>query len=213
MKGILGKKIGMTQIFDETGKLIPITIVEITDCKVLAQKTKEKDGYEATQLGFDTVREQVLSKAEVGHAKKANSVPKRFVKEIEGNDMASLEIGSVVGGNIFKEGEIVDVTGITKGKGFQGVVKRYGFHIGARSHGSGYHRGIGSMGSINPARVKKGKKMPGRMGNQQVTIQNLQIVKVDLERNVLLIQGSVPGAKKSYCIVKSSVKQGNPSLV
>jgi large subunit ribosomal protein L3 len=207
MKGILGKKVGMTQIFDESGKLIPVTVVDVCDNRVLVQKTENKDGYNATQLGFDSAKEKSLSKAEVGHTKKSQSSPKRFIKEIESDVLAGYSVGSVVLPSIFSEGEIVDVTGMSKGKGFQGVIKRYGFHRGPSAHGSGFHRGIGSMGSIDPASIKKGKKMPGRTGGEQVTIQNLKIAKIDNERNVILIQGNIPGANRNYVIIKSGIKQ------
>lgn len=208
-KGILGKKIGMTQIFDENGTLIPVTVVEVSPNVVLQQKTIETDGYVATQLGFDDLREKLSNKPEKGHAQKANTTPKRFVREIrfpEGlsNEMLNFTIGQEVPCTLFSEGEVVDVTGTSKGKGTQGIIKRYNAHTGPMAHGSGYHRGIGSMGPIKGN--MKGKKMPGRMGNETVTIQNLKVVSVDVENNVILIKGNVPGPKKSLVIIRSAIK-------
>lgn len=209
-KGILGKKVGMTQIFATDGTLIPVTVVEVTPNVVLQKKTAETDGYQAVQLGYADKKN--VTKPEEGHAKKANTNPKRFVKEIAGEEMMAFEVGQEVKGNIFVEGEIVDVTGTSKGKGYAGAIKRHNFSRGPMAHGSGYHRGIGSMGSIDAARVKKGKKMAGRLGGETVTIQNLEIVKVDLEKNVILIKGSVPGANKSFVVITNGVKANNPSV-
>ena len=209
-KGILGKKVGMTQIFATDGTLIPVTVVEVTPNVVMQKKTVETDGYQAVQLGYADKKN--VTKPEEGHAKKANTNPKRFVKEIAGEEMMAFEVGQEVKGNIFVEGEIVDVTGTSKGKGYAGAIKRHNFSRGPMAHGSGYHRGIGSMGSIDAARVKKGKKMAGRLGGETVTIQNLEVVKVDLEKNVILIKGSVPGANKSYVVITSGVKANNPSV-
>ena len=211
-KGILGKKVGMTQIFSETGALIPVTVIEVTPNVVLQKKTVETDGYNAVQLGYADKREKLANKPETGHAAKANTAPKRFVKEIAGEEMLAFEVGQEVKGNIFTQGELVDVTGTSKGKGFQGVIKRHNFGRGPMSHGSGYHRGIGSMGSIDPARIKPGKKMPGRMGGVIKTVQNLEFVKYDAENNVILVKGNVPGAKNSYVIVTNAVKAKNASL-
>ncbi|MCI5938364.1 MAG: 50S ribosomal protein L3 [Acholeplasmataceae bacterium] len=209
-KGILGKKVGMTQIFTTDGTLIPVTVVEVTPNVVLQKKTAETDGYQAVQLGYADKKN--VTKPEEGHAKKANTNPKRFVKEIAGEEMMAFEVGQEVKGNIFVEGEIVDVTGTSKGKGYAGAIKRHNFSRGPMAHGSGYHRGIGSMGSIDAARVKKGKKMAGRLGGETVTIQNLEVVKVDLEKNVILIKGSVPGANKSFVVITNGVKANNPSV-
>ncbi len=209
-KGILGKKVGMTQIFATDGTLIPVTVVEVTPNVVLQKKTAETDGYQAVQLGYADKKN--VTKPEEGHAKKANTNPKRFVKEIAGEEMMAFEVGQEVKGNIFVEGEIVDVTGTSKGKGYAGAIKRHNFSRGPMAHGSGYHRGIGSMGSIDAARVKKGKKMAGRLGGETVTIQNLEVVKVDLEKNVILIKGSVPGANKSFVVITNGVKANNPSV-
>lgn len=205
-KGILGRKIGMTQIFAENGDLIPVTVVQATPNVVLQKKTVETDGYNAIQLGFEDKKENRANKPEKGHAAKANTAPKRFIREIRGVNVDEYEVGQEVKVDIFKEGELVDVTGISKGKGFQGVIKRHGQSRGPMSHGSRYHRRPGSMGSIAPNRVFKGKNLPGRMGGKKVTVQNLEIVKVDVERNLLLIKGNVPGAKKSFLKIKSAVK-------
>ena len=211
-KGILGKKIGMTQIFTEAGSLIPVTVIEVTPNVVLQKKTVETDGYNAVQLGYADKKAKQANKAETGHAAKASTAPKRFVKEIAGEDMLAFEVGQEVKGNIFTEGELVDVTGTAKGKGYQGVIKRHNFHIGPMSHGSGYHRGTGSMGCIQPARIKPCKKMPGRMGGKQKTIQNLEFVKYDAENNVILVKGNVPGAKNSFVVVKNAVKSNNAAI-
>lgn len=209
-KGILGKKVGMTQIFSTEGVLIPVTVIDVTPNVVLQKKTADTDGYQAVQLGY--LDKKNVNKPEEGHAKKANTNPKRFVKEFAGEDMMAFEVGQEVKANIFVEGEIVDVTGTSKGKGYAGAIKRHNFSRGPMAHGSGYHRGIGSMGSIDAARVKKGKKMAGRLGGEQVTVQNLEVVRIDLEKNVILIKGSVPGANKSYVVVSNGVKANTPSV-
>ncbi|NNU93733.1 50S ribosomal protein L3 [Geobacillus sp. NFOSA3] len=205
-KGILGRKIGMTQVFAENGDLIPVTVIEATPNVVLQKKTIEKDGYEAIQLGFEDISEKRANKPQIGHAAKANTAPKRFIREIRGANIDEYEVGQEVKVDIFAEGDIVDVTGISKGKGFQGAIKRHGQSRGPMAHGSRYHRRPGSMGAIAPNRVFKSKELPGRMGGQRVTIQNLEIVKVDPERNLLLIKGNVPGPRKGLVIVKSAVK-------
>ncbi|ADP34755.1 50S ribosomal protein L3 [Bacillus atrophaeus] len=205
-KGILGRKIGMTQVFAENGDLIPVTVIEAAANVVLQKKTAENDGYEAIQLGFDDKREKLSNKPEKGHVAKAETAPKRFVKELRGVEMDAYEVGQEVKVEIFSAGEIVDVTGVSKGKGFQGAIKRHGQSRGPMSHGSRYHRRPGSMGPVDPNRVFKGKLLPGRMGGEQITVQNLEIVKVDAERNLLLIKGNVPGARKSLITVKSAVK-------
>lgn len=209
-KGILGKKLGMTQIFNEEGSLIPVTVIEAGPCTVVQKKTTESDGYNSVQLGFGEKRERLFNKPLKGHFAKVNIQPKRYLKEIrveEKDELAALSVGDQVKADIFSEGEKVDVTGITKGKGYQGPIKRHGFHRGPMSHGSKYHRGIGSLGSVDPARVFKGRKMAGRMGGNRRTIQALEIVKVDLERNLLLIKGAVPGVKGSLVMVHNTVKQ------
>ncbi|CAM3975100.1 50S ribosomal protein L3 [Cohnella lubricantis] len=204
MKGILGRKLGMTQVFAADGSVVPVTVVEASPNVVLQVKTVDNDGYEAVQLGFADKREKLANKPAIGHAKKANTGPKRFIREISG----SAEIGSEVKVDVFAEGEFVDVTGISKGKGTAGAIKRWGFQRGKMTHGSKYHRGNGSLATIRDAnRVPKGKKMHGRLGSETITVQNLEIVKVDAERNVLLIKGSVPGARNSYLKIRSSVKK------
>ena len=209
-KGILGKKVGMTQIFSAEGVLVPVTVIDVTPNVVLQKKTAETDGYQAVQVGY--LDKKNVNKPEEGHAKKANTNPKRFVKEFAGEEMMAFEVGQEVKANIFVEGEIVDVTGTSKGKGYAGAIKRHNFSRGPMAHGSGYHRGIGSMGSIDAARVKKGKKMAGRMGGETVTVQNLEVVKIDLEKNVILIKGSVPGANKSFVVISNGVKANTPSV-
>ena len=217
-KGILGKKIGMTQIFSETGTLIPVTVIKVTPNVVLQKKTVETDGYVAVQLGFDDIVNKHGStkqayNSEIGHAeKRAHTAPKRFVREFKGEEMQDFEVGAKINGNIFTAGELVDVTGTSKGKGYAGVIKRYNFGRGPMSHGSGFHRGIGSMGSIDPARIKPGKKMPGRMGGETTTVQNLEFVKYDAENNVILVKGNVPGAKNSFVVVTNAVKANKPEL-
>lgn len=203
-KGILGRKIGMTQVFTENGNLIPVTVVEAAPNVVLQKKSTETDGYEAIQLGFSDLKENRANKPAKGHAVKANTAPKRFIRELKGT--SELEVGQEVKVDIFTEGEAVDVTGISKGKGFQGSIKRHGQSRGPMAHGSRYHRRPGSMGPVAPNRVFKGKALPGQMGGERITVQNLEIVKVDVERNLLLIKGNVPGAKKSLVTVKSAVK-------
>lgn len=206
-KGILGRKIGMTQVFTKSGKLIPVTVISVEPNVVTQIKTKENDGYEAIQLGFDTKREKLATKASIGHTNKANTTPKRFFREIRGVDINNYSLGQVITVDTFTEGEAVDVTGVTKGKGFQGVIKRHGQSRGPMGHGSHYHRKPGSMGTMRPMRVFKGKKLPGHMGGLTVTIQNLEIVAVDVENNVILVKGNVPGAKKSLVIIQSAVKK------
>ena len=206
MKGILGKKIGMTQVFANDGKLIPVTVVSVEPNVVMQIKTKETDGYEAIQLGFATKKEKHSNKPEMGHAKKANTAPKRFLKEIKGVEVKDYELGQEIKCDIFEAGEVVDVTGTSKGKGFQGVIKRYNQTRGPMGHGSQYHRGVGSMGTLRPMRVFKGKKLPGHMGHETVTIQNLEIVAVDAVENVILVKGNIPGPKNSFVIIKTSVK-------
>ena len=208
-KGILGRKLGMTQVFSKDGKLIPVTVVEVEPNVVTQVKTVESDGYEAIQLGFETKREKLSNKAEKGHLAKANTAPKRFLKEIRGVDVSKYALGQELTVEVFEEGEMVDVTGVSKGKGYQGVIKRYHQSRGPMAHGSQYHRGVGSLGTLRPMRVFKGKKLPGHMGDVTVTVQNLEIVAVMKEENVILIKGNVPGAKKSLVIIKSAVKKPN----
>jgi large subunit ribosomal protein L3 len=205
-KGILGRKVGMTQVFAENGDLIPVTVIAATPNVVLQKKSSETDGYSAVQLGFEDKREKLANKPEKGHVAKANTAPKRFVKELREASLDEYEVGQEVKVDIFTAGEIVDVTGISKGKGFQGSIKRHGQSRGPMSHGSRYHRRPGSMGPVAPNRVFKNKLLPGRMGGERITVQNLEIVKVDAERNLLLIKGNVPGPKKALITVKSAVK-------
>jgi len=205
-KGILGRKVGMTQVFAENGDLIPVTVIEATPNVVLQKKTVETDGYEAIQIGFEDKREKLSNKPEKGHVAKANTAPKRFIREFRNLDTAAYEVGQEVKVEIFAEGDVIDVTGVTKGKGFQGVIKRHGQSRGPMAHGSRYHRRPGSMGPVAPNRVFKQKKLPGQMGGNVVTIQNLEIVKVDVERNLLLVKGNVPGSKKALVAVKSAIK-------
>jgi large subunit ribosomal protein L3 len=208
-KGILGRKIGMTQVFTKTGVLVPVTVVEIEPNVVTQIKTKEVDGYDAVQLGFSTKREKLSNKAEMGHAKKANTTPKRFLKELRGVDINSYQLGQEINVDAFNVGEMVDVSGVSKGKGTQGVIKRHNQSRGPMSHGSHFHRSPGSMGSMRTMRVMKGKNLPGHMGEETVTIQNLEVVVVDMENNIILVKGNVPGPKKSFVIIKTSVKKGN----
>ncbi|MBA4495888.1 50S ribosomal protein L3 [Paenactinomyces guangxiensis] len=206
MKGILGKKIGMTQIFNEDGVVVPVTVVEAGPCVVLQKKDKTTDGYEAIQLGFKEKKEHRANKPELGHAKKANAKPQKFIKEIRGVNLDEYELGGEVKADLFAEGEFVDVTGTSKGKGFAGAIKRHNQARGPMSHGSRYHRGPGSLGAIAPNRVFKGQTLPGRMGGEKVTTQNLQVVRVDTDNNLLLIKGAVPGPKNSYLVIRSAAK-------
>ena len=205
-KGILGKKVGMTQIFTESGELIPVTVVEATPNVVLQVKTVETDGYEAIQVGYQDKREVLSNKPAKGQFAKANTAPKRFIKEFKNVELGEYEVGKEIKVDVFQAGDVVDVTGTTKGKGFQGAIKRHGQSRGPMSHGSRYHRRPGSMGPVAPNRVFKNKRLAGRMGGDRVTIQNLEVVKVDVERNVILIKGNIPGAKKSLITIKSAVK-------
>ena len=206
MKGILGRKIGMTEVFSTNGTLVPVTVIEIEPNVVTQIKTKENDGYEAVQLGFDTVKEKVSNKPKIGHAKKASSAPKRFLREIRGVDIENYKVGQEVKADLFEAGEVVDVTGISKGKGYQGVIKKNNQHRGPMGHGSKYHRGVGSLGTMRPMRVLPGKALPGHMGANKVTIQNLEIIKVNTDDNYILVKGSIPGPKKGLVIIKSAVK-------
>lgn len=206
MKGILGRKKGMTQVFTKSGKLIPVTVIEVEPNVVTQIKTKENDGYEAIQLGFENIKEKNATKANIGHAKKANTTPKRFFREIRGVEIANYNVGDEISVDSFTEGEVVDVTGTTKGHGFEGVITRHGQSRGPMGHGSHYHRKPGSMGTMRPMRVFKAKKLPGHMGVLTVTIQNLEVVKVDKENNCILIKGNVPGAKEGLVFIKTSVK-------
>ena len=206
MKGILGKKVGMTQVFTKEGVLIPVTVISVEPNVVTQIKTVEKEGYNAIQLGFGTVSEKRSSKPKMGHTKKAGTEPKRFLREIRGVDVENYTLGQVLNASVFEEGEIVDVTGTSKGKGFQGVIKRHNQSRGPMGHGSQYHRGVGSLGTMRPMHVLKGKKLPGQMGNVKSTVQNLEIIAVDLENNIILIKGNVPGPKKGLVLIKTAIK-------
>ncbi|AUJ29006.1 MAG: 50S ribosomal protein L3 [Liquorilactobacillus hordei] len=204
-KGILGKKVGMTQVFTDNGELVPVTVVEVGANVVMQVKTVENDGYEAVQLGFDDLREVLSNKPAKGHAAKAKTAPKRFIREIKDVELGDYKVGDEVKVDIFETGDIVNVTGTSKGHGFQGNIKRWGQSRGPMAHGSRYHRRPGSMGAVIN-RVFKGKLLPGRMGGDRVTIKNLEIVKADVENNVLLIKGNVPGANKSLVTILGTVK-------
>jgi len=206
MKGILGRKVGMTEVFTTDGKLIPVTVVEVQSNVVTQIKTKETDGYDAIQLGAFDKKEKSSNKPQMGHVKKANTSPKRFLKEIRGVDTTSYTLGQVIEADVFQSGDTVDVTGTSKGKGFQGVIKRWNQSRGPETHGSTYHRRAGSMGTMRPMRVLKGKKLPGHMGHEQITIQNLMIVDVDMENKCLLVSGNVPGPKNSFVFIKEAIK-------
>ena len=207
-KGIIGKKIGMTQIFDEKGNVIPVTVIEAGPCVVAQKKTIENDGYDAVQLGFMDVKEKHLTKAEKGHFNKAGVQIKKHLKEFRLDDCSALNVGDVITADTFDTGEKVDVTGMTKGRGFTGCVKRWNNHILRMTHGTGpIHRQPGSMGSISdPSRIFKNKKMPGQYGNEQVTVLNLKVVKIDSERNLIAVKGAIPGAKDGIVFVRDSIK-------
>ena len=206
-KGIIGKKLGMTQIFDEKGNVIPVTLIEAGPCVVAQKKTVENDGYAAIQLAYEDAKEKHLTKAELGHFKKAGVSPKKHLKEFRLDDCSAYEVGSVVTVDTFAAGEKVDITGITKGRGFTGCVKRWNHHILRMTHGTGpIHRQPGSMGVIDPARIFKNKKMPGQYGNEQVTILNLVAVKIDAEKNLIAVKGAVPGSKGGIVFIRDSVK-------
>lgn len=205
-KGILGKKVGMTQVFTEAGIAIPVTVVEAGPCLVVQKKTTESDGYDAIQLGFGTKREVLINKPVKGHLAKAGVRPVRFLRELKVEDIEAFQIGQELKADIFAQGEKVDVVGTSKGKGFAGGIKRHNFHRGPMAHGSKYHRRPGSSAAKGPARTFKGRKLPGHMGVDRVTVQNLEIVKVDAERNLLAIKGAVPGPRGGLLLVKNSVK-------
>ena len=205
MKGILGRKVGMTQVFTKDGKLIPVTVVEVPSNVVMQVKTVEKDGYSAVQLGVFDKKENKATRPEMGNAKKANTTPKRYLKEVR-NMEGAYNIGDTVSADVFNVGEIVDVTGTSKGHGFEGVIKRHNQSRGPMGHGSHYHRRPGSLGTMLPKRVLKGKKLAGHMGVDTVTIQNLEIIEVNVNENYILVSGNVPGAKNSLVLIKSAVK-------
>jgi len=206
MKGILGKKLGMTQLYSEDGRIIPVTVVQAGPCFVIQKKTVESDGYNALQVGFGERREALANKPAKGHFAKAEKKVLRYLKEFRLDSVDEYQVGQELKADVFDQGENVDVVGTSKGKGFAGSIKRHNFQRGPMGHGSKSHRRVGSAGAKGPARVFKGTKRPGRMGGERVTIQNLEVVKVDPERNLLIVKGAVPGPKGSLLIVKSSVK-------
>ncbi len=207
-KSIIGRKVGMSQIFDEEGKAVPVTIIEAGPCYVVQKKTLERDGYAALQVGFQDVREDRLSKPKGGHFKKDKVKPLRFLKEmrLDEAELNNYNVGEEIKVDIFNPGESVNVQGISKGKGYAGSIKKDGAHRGPKTHGSRYHRGPGSLGAVAAARVFKGRKLPGRMGGERVTVQNLQVVKVDSDNNLLLVRGAVPGPRKGLLIIKDSLQ-------
>ena len=206
-KALIGKKVGMTQIFDENGRIVPVTAIEVGPCTVTQIKTVEQDGYTAVQLGYGDVKESKLNKPELGKFKKSNIAPKKYLKEVRLDSIEGIKVGDELKADVFAEGDKVDIQGTSKGKGFQGVIKRWGQSRGPMGHGSMYHRRPGSMGSTStPGRVYKGKRLPGHMGVDTVTVQNLEIVKVDLDKNAILIKGSVPGNKGSILKIRRTVK-------
>lgn len=209
MKGILGRKIGMTEKFTKDGKIIPVTVVAVDPNVIMQVKTAAKDGYNAIQVGITDKKVNRATKAEIGHAKNANTAPKRFLKEIKVSNPENYTVGNTITADIFEVGEKVDVTGTSKGKGFQGVIKRHGQSRGPETHGSRYHRRPGSMGTMLAMRVQKGKHLSGHMGSETTTIQNLTIVEVDTKLNYILVSGNIPGAKNSVVLIKESVKGGN----
>ena len=211
MIGLLGKKVGMTQIFDRDGNQVPVTVLEVGPCAVLQVKKKETDGYQAIQLGFDAKKESRTTKPELGHFKKSNSTPKNFVREIRTDSIEKLETGKVLDVNNFAVGDYVDVIGTSIGRGFQGVVKRHHFKGGGRGHGSMFGRVAGSIGASSfPSRVVKGMRMPGQMGNERATIQNLRVEKIDLENHLMAVRGAVPGSENGYLIVREAKKKRRP---
>jgi len=209
MVGLIGKKLGMSQIFEEKGNVIPVTVVKAGPCYITQIKTKETDGYTSIQIGYEEVKENKLNKPKLGHLKKNNLLPLKILKEfkLKEDEVKQFSIGQKIDVSIFKEGEYIDVTGTSIGKGFQGVVKRHGFHGGPATHGSMSHRAPGSIGSTTFQRVIKGRRMAGHMGNERVTIQNLKIVKIIPEKNLILVKGSVPGFKNNYIFIKKAIKK------
>ena len=206
-KGIIGKKIGMTQIFDEIGNVVPVTVIQAGPCVVAQKKTVETDGYNAVQLGFADVKEKHMTKAEKGHFAKAGVAMKKHLKEFRLDDISAINVGDVITADTFAAGDKVDVTGMTKGRGYTGVVKRWNHHILRQTHGTGpIHRQPGSMGVIDPARIFKNKKMAGQYGNEQVTVINLKVVKIDSEKNLIAVKGAIPGAKDGIVFIRDSIK-------
>lgn len=208
MKGILGRKVGMTQVFTVEGTLIPVTVIEVNPNVVVQKKTKEVDGYEALQLGYEDVKEHRATKAAIGHAKKANTAPKKYIREIKADELMGAEVGSEIKADIFAAGDVVDVTGTSKGKGYAGQIKRNNGTIGPKSHGSGHHRHIGSLATNgrNNGVVNKGLVLPGHMGAETTTNQNLTVIKADAEEGYILVKGNVPGPRKGLVVIKTTVK-------
>ncbi len=208
MKGLVGRKIGMTQIFDEEGLIIPVTVIDVASNVVTQIKTVETDGYNAIQVGYEDVKEKALNKPKKGHLDRAGVAFKRILREFKVKDTEEFTVGQELKADLFKEGDKVDVSGISKGKGFQGNIKRHKQAMGPASHGSRYHRGPGAMAAAaSPGKVFKGKKLPGQMGNEKVTIRNLEVVKTDVERNLLIVKGAVPGPKKGLITIREGMKQ------
>ncbi|MBI4372716.1 MAG: 50S ribosomal protein L3 [Candidatus Omnitrophica bacterium] len=211
MIGLLGKKVGMTQIFDREGKRLPVTVLEVGPCAILQVKKKETDGYQAIQLGFDNKKESRTNRPELGHFKKVQAVPKRFIREIRTENLEGLEAGKELSVNNFAVGDYVDVIGTSIGRGFQGVVKRHNFTGGERGHGSMFGRVAGSIGASSfPSRVVKGMRMPGQMGNERFTVQNLRVEKIDVENHLMAVRGAVPGAENGYLVIREAVKKRRP---
>jgi len=207
MKAILGEKIGMTQVFTEDGRVVPVTVVKAGPCVIVQKKTVETDGYNAIQVGFGEIKEKNVNKPRKGHFAKVKAVPTRYLREFLTGEPSELEAGSEIKADIFEAGEKIDVSATSKGKGFKGVIARWGQHRGPMSHGSRYHRRPGSMGACaSPAKVMKGKRLPGHTGVEKITVQNLEVVRVDTDKNLILIKGAVPGAKGGLVTIKHSVK-------
>ena len=208
MKGLVGRKIGMTQIFDETGLVIPVTVIDVASNVVTQIKTKETDGYSAVQVGYEDVKEKTLNKPQKGHLDRAGVTPKRTLREFRVEGTGEFTVGQELKADLFEIGDRVDASGISKGKGFQGNIKRHNQAKGPMSHGSRYHRGPGAMAAAaSPGKVFKGKKLPGQMGNKKTTVKNLEVVKVDVERNLLIVKGAVPGPRKGLVTISESTKQ------
>lgn len=209
-KAIVGRKLGMSQIFTQDGTVIPVTVIEAGPCTVLQVKSIENDGYSAVKVGFEDISEKKVNKPDLGQFRNAKVKPLRFIKELKLNNSDSYKVGDVIKCNVFEVGDRVDVTGKTRGRGFTGTIQRWNMHRGPSSHGSGYHRGVGALSAnSNPSRVFKNRKMPGQYGNEQVTIKNLEVVKVDEGKNVIFVAGGIPGPKKAFVVVKSTTKVSN----
>ena len=205
-KGILARKVGMTQVFDEVGRSIPVTVLEAGPCTVVSKRVSEKEGYQALQIGFKPAKESRLNNPQKGHFKKAGVKPLKYIRELRLTSTSEYEVGQEIKADIFEPGEFVDVTGVSRGKGFAGSIKRHGHSRGAMTHGSHYHRGPGSLGGVDAARVFKGQSLPGRMGGEKVTVQKLEVIKADPDQNILLVKGAVPGPRGGLLMVKNSVK-------